>query len=71
MWLNGKRVDNGGSGVEDEPLDDFEESQEMCNIYSDRWEGSSEGLQLNWLEYRTVDPVVAGSNPVGLAEKMR
>jgi len=44
MWLNGKRVDNAGSGVEDEPLDEFEESQEICNIYSDRWEGSSEGL---------------------------
>ena len=34
-----------GSGVEDlGPLDDFEESQEMCDIYSDRWQGSSEGL---------------------------
>ena len=57
-----------GSGVEDQgPLDDFEESQEMCDIYSDRWESGSEGLQLNWLEYRTVAPVVAGSNPVSLA----
>ena len=36
--------EQGGLGVEDQPLDDFEESQEMCNIYSDRWEGSSEGL---------------------------
>ena len=44
MWLNGNRMDNGGSGVEDEgPLDDFEESQEVCDIYSDRWKGSSEG----------------------------
>ncbi len=33
-----------GSGVEDQgPLDDFEESQEMCDIYGDRWEGGSGG----------------------------
>ena len=64
--------EQGGSGVEDQgPLDEFEESQEMCNIYSDRWEAGSEGLQLNWLEYWTVDPVVAGSSPVSLADKVR
>ena len=37
--------EQGGSGVEDQgPLDEFEDSQEMCNIYSDRWEGGSEML---------------------------
>ena len=37
--------EQGGSGVEDQgPLDEFEESQEMCNIYSDRGEAGSEGL---------------------------
>ena len=33
-----------GLGMEDYPEDEFEESQEMCDIYSDRWEGNSEGL---------------------------
>ena len=59
--------EQGGLGVEDQPLDDFEESQEMCDIYGDRWTDNSEGPQLNWLEYRTVDPVVGSSSLLGLA----
>ena len=37
--------EQGGSGVErQKSLDEFEEAQEMCDIYSDEWEGNSEGL---------------------------
>ena len=36
--------EQAGLGVEDQgPLDDFEESQEMCDIYGDRWTDNSEG----------------------------